>query len=164
MIPLLGLALALAACKPEAPVYDPAHDYFTYANSKAYVTEHLALDLEVDFDTRELRGTATLRMLNLHPLERDIVLDSRDLTIETAQISRNGDDWLDASFAVGERHEVLGAPVTVTLPQGFDLESASELVDHKRRQCLSIHFFSDHKERSACCDHQLQERRQLLHV
>ena len=59
-----ALCLLLAACGGEpdpASDYDPAHDYFSFANANAFVTDHLSLDLTVDFDKRRLEGTATLQ-------------------------------------------------------------------------------------------------------
>ena len=47
------VTLVFVGCSDE-PVevddYDPARDYFTFANTDRFVTEHLALDLDVDFD------------------------------------------------------------------------------------------------------------------
>jgi hypothetical protein len=70
-IPLIAFTLALAACSPESakePIvrteqaiskYDPARDYFTFANTDQFVTKHLELDLTVDFDAQQLHGSAT---------------------------------------------------------------------------------------------------------
>ena len=66
--------------------YDPAHDYFSFANTEQFVTTHLALDLVVDFDTRELRGSATLTMQRLDSDATDIILDTRDLDITDVEV------------------------------------------------------------------------------
>ncbi|NRB72235.1 MAG: hypothetical protein HRU51_10010, partial [Xanthomonadales bacterium] len=111
-------ALALIACQPDAPEqapYDPAHDYYSYANSDAYVTEHLLLDLEVDFEARALIGTATLRLRTLQLGAPTVVLDTRDLVIEGARVGLQGGAREAVEFELGERHELLGQPLTVTL-------------------------------------------------
>ncbi len=124
----LALSLILSACDV-APggSYDPAHDYYSVANTDAFITDHLILDLAVDFDQRELHGTATLRMLNLSPLAREVVLDTRDLTIDSATVMIPGEAPRPASFALGERDDVLGQPLTVTLPEDFDPQGGFDL-------------------------------------
>ena len=123
---LFAIVLFAACSKDEAAVdnYDPARDYFTFSDTSAFVTEHLALDLDVDFEARELRGYASLSMRRIDPTATEIVLDTRDLTISSAAIIADGHS--DAvEFRVGERDEVLGTPLYVALPadtkERFDL-------------------------------------------
>ncbi len=119
LILLASVAVAIVGCE-KAPEYDPAHDYFTYANYDAFVTDHLALDLDVDFQARSLRGTARLHMRNLLPAERTVILDTRDLDIGAAQVWLEGEAPQAAVFRVGERDDVLGQPLEIDLPDGFD--------------------------------------------
>jgi aminopeptidase N len=104
--------------------YDPARDYFTFANTEAFVTEHLALDLDVDFDASVLRGFATLTIRRVDPAATDVVLDTRDLDIASAAVLVDGRTE-PASFVLGERHETMGSPLRVTVPadagERFDL-------------------------------------------
>ena len=58
---LLIISIILASCA-EKDSYDPAHDYFTFANTDAFLTRHIALDLDVDFDENKLRGSVVLHM------------------------------------------------------------------------------------------------------
>ena len=121
-------ALLLAACgKTEAPAYDPTHDYFSYANSDAFVTGHLALDLAVDFPARQLHGTATLHMRNLLPFERTVVLDTRDIEVRAVHVNLPGDAPQAARFELGERDAELGSPLRIELPEGFDPQGGFEL-------------------------------------
>jgi len=113
------LTLLLTACSekvPEVDDYDPAHDYFSFANTDQFITEHLELDLSVDFDTQELRGSATLAMRKLDPDATDIVLDTRDLSISGAQILLDGGDSIDAEFHFGESDSTRGTSLILTLP------------------------------------------------
>ena len=118
LIAMLAL-LALAACTPDdSPVddYDPGRDYFTFADPEAFVTEHLALDLDVDFERGEFRGFAMLSVRRLDPEASVLVLDTRDLAIDSVTILENGDS-APAEFALGESHETLGTPLIVELPE-----------------------------------------------
>ncbi|KAA9129771.1 M1 family metallopeptidase [Marinihelvus fidelis] len=116
---LAGVAIAVAGCE-KSPEYDPAHDYFTYANYDAFVTDHLVLDLDVDFQAQSLKGTASLHMRNLLPTERTVILDTRDLSIASAAVRLEGEAPQAAAFRLGERDEVLGQSLSVDLPEDFD--------------------------------------------
>ena len=51
--------LVLAACARQevtSEAYDAAHDYFSFANTDQFVTDHLRLDLDVDFESQVLVG------------------------------------------------------------------------------------------------------------
>jgi len=120
------ILLVTACSKDEAEVdnYDPARDYATFANTDAFVTEHLALDLDVDFDTEELRGFAMLTMRRLDPTATEVVLDTRDLTIASAAVLVDGAS-APAEYRFGDAHELLGTPLHIELPadtgDAFDL-------------------------------------------
>ncbi len=119
--------LIIASCSDEsAPVddYDPARDYFTFSDTSAFVTEHLALDLDVDFEARALRGSATLAMRRLDPQATQVVLDTRDLAVQSVAVVAGGGSE-PADFAFGERHPKLGTPLRIAVPaaagERFDL-------------------------------------------
>jgi len=119
--------LFITACSKETAEvdnYDPARDYFTFANTGAFVTEHLALNLDVDFEAEELRGFAILSMRRLDPDATEIVLDTRDLAIASAAVLTTAGSE-PAEYRFGEPHKTLGTPLFVTLPPGtneqFDL-------------------------------------------
>ncbi|HUR29260.1 MAG TPA: M1 family metallopeptidase, partial [Planctomycetota bacterium] len=76
-------------------------------------TTHIDLDWTVDFDKRELRGSATLE-LALAPGAKQCVLDTRDLAIES--VSDTGGRAL--GYRLGERDPLFGAPLTVELAPG----------------------------------------------
>ena len=114
------LAVFLCACSEKArhaDAYDPAHDYFSFANTGQFVTTHLALDLVVDFDARELRGSATLTMQRLDSDATDIVLDTRDLDITDAHVLLADGASAAADYRFGESDRVKGTPLTVNLPE-----------------------------------------------
>ena len=124
---LLTLLAGLVACsQDEQPVddYDPARDYFTFSDTSAFVTEHLALDLDVDFAASELRGYAMLSMRRADAQATQVVLDTRDLAIQSVAVIVDGRS-LPAAFEFGESHASLGTPLQITLPadttERFDL-------------------------------------------
>src|SRR6185295_513827 len=85
-------AAAPPAAAPPAPASTPLpRDMATYANTDAFVTKHLLLDLTADFGAKTLRGTAELQLERRDPRATEIVLDTRDLQIQkTETASGNG--------------------------------------------------------------------------
>ena len=119
--------LSLSACsndEVEVDNYDSARDYFTFANTDQFVTEHLALDLTADFDAEELRGFAMLTMRRLDGAATEVILDTRDLTITSVAVLQSGNS-LSADFRSGEAHDSLGTPLFISVPadigEQFDL-------------------------------------------
>lgn len=127
-LPILLFVLTLfAGCSGDDNVvdtYDPARDYATFSDVNSIVTEHLALDLDVDFEAESLRGYALLTMRRLDLAATELVLDTRDLTILSVAVTANGKSE-PATFVFGETDARLGTPLHVTLPAGtgerFDL-------------------------------------------
>lgn len=71
------------------------------------------LDWSVDFANKAICGSVTLTIETLQNAASQLVLDSRDLAIESVS-ERDG---AALAFTVGERDAKFGSPVTVTLPQ-----------------------------------------------
>ena len=111
---IVPLVFALAGCAKDD--YDPARDYFTYANTEDFVSSHLALDLDVEFESQRLVGTATLTLQWLDREARRIDLDSRDLSIAGVRASSAGATWYDATFELAERDDRLGSKLSITVP------------------------------------------------
>ncbi|NNC56988.1 MAG: M1 family metallopeptidase [Woeseiaceae bacterium] len=116
---LFVLVIFLTACSEkieQEDSYDPAHDYFSFANTDQFVTEHLALNLRVDFEAEELRGSATLAMRKLDESAEQIVLDTRDLAINDVQVLLADGVALAAEYRLGESDPIKGTPLIVSLP------------------------------------------------
>ncbi len=112
-------AILLSACSEKAHEedhYDPAHDYFSYANTDQFVTQHLALDLNVDFDARQLRGSATLALRKLDSSATEIILDTRDLAVSDAHVLLAEGVSVAAEFRFGESDKIKGTPLILSLP------------------------------------------------
>jgi len=110
-------AMVFSACSRDD--YDPAHDYFSFANSDQFVTRHLELDLKVDFDRQVLAGNAILHMERLDPGAATIVLDSRGLQITHIQVAVDGMEAKPVTFDVGEADPVMGEAIRIHLPADF---------------------------------------------
>ena len=54
-------------------------DSKSHADPLSFVTRSFDLDLDVDFETSRLRGSATLELDRVDPSARELVLDTRDL-------------------------------------------------------------------------------------
>lgn len=131
---LLTAVLALLALYGAAPViadtpadaaapYDPTRDHYSWANTDAFVTEHVVLDLDVDFEASSLHGSAVLRLRPLDPEARQVSLDTRDLVIEGAAVLAEDGQRLTAPHRIGRTHELLGQELVVDLPEGFTPEA-----------------------------------------
>lgn len=114
------VAMLLSACGgkgAETEVYDPARDYFSFANTGQFVTQHLVLDLTVDFDAAELRGSAVHTMQKVESGAVEVVLDTRDLAITDVQVLLTDGVSLAADYRFGERDAIKGTPLIVSLPE-----------------------------------------------
>ncbi len=73
---------------------------------------HVALDLRADFQARTLSGRSTLTVERA-PGATEVVLDTRDLTIESVTDARGQ----ALRFSLGDNDAILGRPLTVQLPE-----------------------------------------------
>ena len=104
-----SLMLLSSAPVPPGPG-DPSVDLHSYANAADARVTHIDLDLEVDFDSRRLRGTCTL---DVEGAGDSLVLDTRDLAIERVEVSSHGEPFREAAFELGAADEILGAPLRI---------------------------------------------------
>jgi len=128
---LFVVSLTVLACSrtetPAALADDSrAHDYFSFANTDQFVTEHLGLNLTVDFAAEQLHGSAALHLNRVAANATEIVLDTRELTIVGASFALGSGEEVVADYRFGEPDVVLGTPLIISVPP--DLESATELV------------------------------------
>jgi aminopeptidase N len=115
-----GACVLLASCvtrkAAEAPSSMPAErDIHSYAQPDKIRVKHLDLDCEVLFDKKILKGTATLAVDRSPDAAAGtpLILDTRDLSVDRVEISRDGSEFREASFEVGPSDKILGAPLTV---------------------------------------------------
>jgi leukotriene A-4 hydrolase/aminopeptidase len=85
-------------------------DIHSFARPDEAVVRHLTLDLDVDFDTQRLTGSATLRV-DKAAGARELVLDTNGLTVDKVTL----DNGNVARFTMGEEQKHLGRPLTIEL-------------------------------------------------
>src|SRR5688500_16453708 len=105
------LALFVVPVHALDPALDAGH---SYANTKAFRTTHAALDLIADFDHRRLKGWVDLTFERVAPNARQLILDTRDLSIASVQLQ--GSRPATLPFKVGNTDAILGAPLEIELP------------------------------------------------
>jgi leukotriene-A4 hydrolase len=117
-----GALLILAAACTRTPVASstPAsvpHDPSSYANTDAFVTTHILLDLTADFDARTLSGTAELAVERRTADAGELVLDTRDLTIRSVETAGKSGPWSSAAFRLDGATPAFGSALHITMPR-----------------------------------------------
>ena len=116
------LSICLVSCG-EKDDYDPARDYFTFANVNDLTTRHVALNLDVDFIESKLRGHVLLHMNANDESVQEIILDTRDLTIDNVAFVTANAEAEVATFRMGEADRVMGTPLHISIPPGVDTQA-----------------------------------------
>jgi aminopeptidase N len=98
------------------PADPAARDLHSYARPDQARVRHVDLDLDVQFIGKTMSGSATLTIERVSG--STLTLDSRDLRIDKAECSPDGQRWTAAKFELGPANAILGAPLTVTLARG----------------------------------------------
>jgi leukotriene-A4 hydrolase len=109
--------------KPEpAAVHTAQHDEHSYAQPDKVRISNLALDLSLDFDRKQLAGTATYT-LHWSPrkpqMDREaatLVLDTRDLSIENIVGDHGDGTWDTLRYDLAPADKILGSKLTVQMP------------------------------------------------
>ncbi|TAA45271.1 M1 family metallopeptidase [Pseudoxanthomonas winnipegensis] len=127
-------ALLLSACSKEsatsetAPTATPKaaavskpdrrHDESSYAQPEKVVIKDLALDVKLDFDTKQIGGTATYRLDWKDPKATELVLDTRALTIEKVEgAGADGKTFAPLQYALADADKTFGSKLTIQAPQ-----------------------------------------------
>ena len=99
-------------------VQTSAHfDQHSYAEPGKVRIKDLALELAVDFDKKQLGGSATYALDWLDPQATQLVLDTRDLTIEKVVGEREDGKWVDLAYDLAEAQPTLGSKLTIEAPE-----------------------------------------------
>lgn len=129
----LAAALALGCSREAAPPADgaapPAAKTETAVTSPAVVDEHsyaqpdkvriddLALQLAVDFEHKQLSGSATYTLNWVDKAATQLVLDTRGLNIEKVVGERSDGKWNDLKFALAPADKLFGSKLTIETPE-----------------------------------------------
>ena len=132
---LIPLAVALAAgCskEPAAPTAAPAaqpsadtavkavnrsHDESSYAEPDKVVIKDLGLDLKLDFDSKQIGGTATYTLEWKDKAAKQLVLDTRELTIEKVEAVAADGTTAPLQFVLAPADKVFGSKLTIEAPE-----------------------------------------------
>ena len=90
-------------------------DYHSFANTADYRVRHLDLDLTVDFSRKVLEGEAILQFDRLNEANNPLVLDTRDIVVESVRAG-NGENLQETTFTLVDSDDFLGEPLTIELP------------------------------------------------
>lgn len=97
-----------------------SQDIHSYSEPGKVRVRHIELDLEVLFDRKVLRGSATLSVeRSLRDGSVPLTLDTRDLWIERVEVWEGG-QFRPSRFELGAADKILGAPLRVPLPSGVE--------------------------------------------
>jgi aminopeptidase N len=123
MVVALGGAMARADDKAPAEVRQgqgDRRDRHSFGNPDQVRVTHVDLDLAVDFDRKELKGTATLSVERPDgaPKKAPLVLDTRALAIGDVSAGPDDGSLSEVEATLGKDDPILGAPLTVRLPEG----------------------------------------------
>ena len=112
LIPLVMAFSCTTTTDTAAPRGNPHADLHSYANFEDVRVRRIDLDLDVDFEARQLRGSAALQ---LEGAAHSLVLDTKTLTIERVETASGGAPFRETAFDLGEADPILGAPLTIPL-------------------------------------------------
>lgn len=90
-------------------------DYHSFANPESIKVTHLNLDLTVDFSQKVLRGTAELAFDKVKPDATQLVVDTRDLTING--VTALGEP---VEYTLDQSDSFLGAALTIQIPNSVN--------------------------------------------
>ncbi|MDY0021841.1 M1 family metallopeptidase [Arenimonas caeni] len=116
---LTSLLLTLLLSLPAFAQADRLVDEHSYADPSRVRISHLELDLAVDFDQRQLAGTATLDLQWADPDARELVLDTRDLAISRVEGRSGKRKWRELEFALADADERFGNKLSIGLPRQY---------------------------------------------
>jgi leukotriene A-4 hydrolase/aminopeptidase len=92
-------------------------DIHSFANAHAIRTTHLTLDLTVDFARKQLHGYALHELERLQPDVKELILDTRRLTIEKVEISPDGKQFTPVTPQLDKEDKVLGSALRIPIEQ-----------------------------------------------
>ncbi|SBV37006.1 Peptidase M1 membrane alanine aminopeptidase [uncultured Stenotrophomonas sp.] len=131
MLPLAVALVAGCAKEPAAPVADPvaekpaaavntvsrSHDESSYAEPDKVVVKDLALDLNVDFDQKQIGGTATYALEWKDKDARQLMLDTRELSVEKVEALAADGAATPLQFELAPADKVFGSKLSIQAPQ-----------------------------------------------
>lgn len=119
---LLSVMMLMMSMPARSAGPAPGPDPHSFANTGDFRATHVSLDLIADFQRKRLLGFVDLKLRRLDPAAKQVVLDTRDLTVSAVELLGGRPQALQ--FKMGDAQPMLGAPLTIDLP---DSSKAKEL-------------------------------------
>jgi len=91
-----------------------AVDLHTYADPAEAVISHLDLNLDVNFDSKQVTGTASYQ-IRMDSAATKIIFDISGLQIDSVKL-QIADSFQPANFSIGDERPFMGSPLEVDLP------------------------------------------------
>lgn len=113
----VALLLMLSMMAPIVRANDPN----SYAEPDKVRIADLGLDLKVDFTAKVLRGRADLRLDWRDPAYRQLVLDTRELSIEKALGKSADGKWRRLKFELGANDPVFGSKLDIRMREPYQV-------------------------------------------
>lgn len=101
---------------PTFPAQSSDLDPHSYSDPRAFRTTHIALDLTADFEQKRLRGHVDLSLERVSADARELVLDTRDLTIQEVELRGGKPSKLE--FRFDQPDPILGSALRIAVPAG----------------------------------------------
>jgi leukotriene-A4 hydrolase len=120
----LGCASAAAFGAELTPI-DAGLDYHSYANVDQFRVTHVELDLRVDLAGKVISGIVALEFKRLDPRATQLVLDTKDLTVNDVSqkasdvlgaTAKNQTIWVSRPFHLEKPDKILGSALVIELP------------------------------------------------
>ncbi len=108
------LTVALSTAAQAGEQAGGMSDSHSFANTRDFRATHAYLELTADFEHKRLVGHVDLTLRRINPQAHDLVLDTRDLTIDKVELIEDAPRRLP--YRLGDTHPILGTPLRITLP------------------------------------------------
>jgi len=95
-------------------------DEHSWAEPDKVVIRDLGLDLVIDFENKVLRGSADLALEWKDRKHRQLLLDTRDLSIDKVLGKHADGGWRRLQWTLDERDPIFGQKLTITMRRAYD--------------------------------------------
>ncbi|MEJ1960266.1 MAG: M1 family metallopeptidase [Gammaproteobacteria bacterium] len=113
---LAALAWVAAVSAHAQDALRPGVDYHSFANVDQFRVKHVALDLDVSFEKKELSGHVDLTVVRQGLSAGTLVLDTRDLDIHSVSLVPKAGLPIPLTFKIGDEQKYLGRPLRIEMP------------------------------------------------
>ena len=94
-----------------------SRDPHSFAVLDQVSTQHLYLDLSVDFQKKTLAGFAEHRLVWHNPKAQSLILDTKQLSIKKILYQGQNKSWYRTTYHLGASDPVFGQKLTISLPK-----------------------------------------------